>query len=180
MHGGDEGLACAPGGVGEDPEDLLGARGVEGGDGLVGDDDGGVLDEDARHGDALLLAAGEKAGAHAGPVGDADLVESRHAKMALPRPDQRDDGLGEAPAPEPPREDVVQRREIRHEVELLVDHADLLGELAPRTQAGEVLAPQADGSLARRDLAGDHGQQRRLAAAAGAEERNRLALLDAE
>ena len=106
-----------------------GARGVEGGDGLVGDDDGGVLDEHAGHGDALLLAAGEEAGADAGAVGDADPVEGRHAEMPLPRPDEGDDGLGEAPASQPSRQDVVQSGEVGDEVELLVDHADLFGKL---------------------------------------------------
>ena len=74
----------------------------------------------------------------------------------------------------------MQRRQVGDEVELLVDHADLFGKLPPRAQAGEVLAAQPHRSLARGDLAGDHGEQGRFAAAAGPQERDGIALLNAE
>ncbi len=50
-------------------------RGVEGGEGLVEEDDLGLRGEGAGQGDALLLAAGELMGVAAGQAGQADQFE---------------------------------------------------------------------------------------------------------
>ncbi|MGX1273645.1 hypothetical protein RKD18_006839 [Streptomyces phaeoluteigriseus] len=61
--------------VPDDGEDLADEFGVEGGGGLVEEDDAGAEGEGARDGDALLLAAGELPGVGVGLVGEADAVE---------------------------------------------------------------------------------------------------------
>ena len=53
----DEGLAETVAEVEEELVELLLVMRVERAGGLVGEDDGGVVDEGAGHGDALLLAA---------------------------------------------------------------------------------------------------------------------------
>ena len=58
-----DGLVQLAAGLAEHVQDGVGVFGVEVAGGLVGEDDGGAVDEGAGDGDALLLAAGELVGA---------------------------------------------------------------------------------------------------------------------
>ena len=72
----DEGDAEVAAQVGEELDDLGLDRDVEGGDGLVGDDELGLQGEGAGDGDALALAAGELVRVALGVLGgEADLGE---------------------------------------------------------------------------------------------------------
>ena len=61
---------------------LLGERGVEVAGGLVGQQDGGVVDQRARDGHALLLAAGEPARQRVRLVRQAHLLEQLAGALA--------------------------------------------------------------------------------------------------
>jgi hypothetical protein len=99
----------------EEEEDLLAGGAVEVAGGLVGEEDGGLIDESAGQGAALLLAAGEFAGAMLAAGGEADAVEGlRYAAAAL----------GAVNFGEAERElDVFFEGHAREEIERLEDHA---------------------------------------------------------
>jgi hypothetical protein len=69
-----------------------------------------------RH--ALLLAARELAGIFAGLLGDADALQQLDRGLLGPR-------LRPAAHPDRRQRDVLQHRQVREQVELLEDHADL-------------------------------------------------------
>ncbi len=85
---------------------------------LVGEDQRGVGDDRARHGDALLLAAGELGRVMAGAVEDADGVERGAGALAARLAGQA--GVGEREL------DLGERAHPRDEVEGLEDEADLV------------------------------------------------------
>ena len=62
--------------------ELRGVFSVEIGSGLVGQHQRGTMDDGARHGDALALAAGEQIGAMTGAIGEAHAIESRRHPLA--------------------------------------------------------------------------------------------------
>ena len=116
----------------EELQDLGLDRDVEGGGGLVGDDDVGLHRQ--RHGDhhALALAAGELVGVfgeRGGGVGDADAAnEVEGAGGGLRRGDAVDaHDLAELPADGPDRVEVAERVLEDHCDALAVDAAALVG-----------------------------------------------------
>ena len=78
----------------------------------------GLHGEGAGDGDALLLAAGELAGVLVGLLGDADAFQQLHG-VGL------DLGAGAMAHANRGEGDVLHGRQMREEVELLEDHADL-------------------------------------------------------
>ena len=155
------------------------SSGIERRDRLVGQDRGRVLHERARDRDALLLAAGELAGAAAQLFGDPDGLERRARFRVLRRIrcDQEAQRVQRAPPPERARHDVLRHGEAVDEVVLLRD------ERQPRAQPAQFAAARRsdvdafDVECARRDRYGavERTQQRRLAAAARPDERDALA-----
>ena len=119
----------------EEGHDLVAGLGVEVSGGLVGEDDGGVVDQGAGDGDALALAAGELVGLvhHAGAEVDG-LEDFLGAGDAL--------GGGGAVVDEG-QLDVVQGGGAGEQVEGLEDEADFLvadaGELVV-VELGDVVA----------------------------------------
>ena len=119
----------------EEGHDLVAGFGVEVSGGLVGEDDGGVVDQGAGDGDALALAAGELIGLvhHAGAEADA-LEDFLGAGDAL--------GGGGAVVDER-QLDVMQRGGAGQQVEGLEDEADFLvadaGELVV-VERGDIVA----------------------------------------
>ena len=111
----DDGVAVAVEVLEELGDDLL-VGGVEVAGGLVGEQDGWVVDEGAGDADALLFAAGELAGQVLGAGGEADAFEGG-AGFGLVG--HGVEVLGE--------HDVLERREVGDQVELLEDEADLVG-----------------------------------------------------
>ena len=142
---------------------------VERGERLVEQQHVGLVDEGARDRHPLLLASADLR--RLLPRLGLELGEGEHAPDllvdALPRPagDARAEG------------DVLAHREVREEGVALEDRVDLA---AVRRQRGDVLAVQEDAPGVGRLEAGQHAQQRRLAAAARPEQREELALLDPE
>src|SRR3954471_13274201 len=142
--------------------------------GLVGDHDLRVVDERARDGRALLLAAGE-------------LVR---VLLRLPRQaDQRKRAGDGRPDPAPRRArdlerepDVLADGLARQQLEVLEDDADLPPHhrhLAPR-QAGDVVAVEGDRALRRQLVADEQLHERRLAGARRADEEHEVTLRDDE
>ena len=159
----------------EEGHDLVAGLGVEVSGGLVGEDDGGVVDEGAGDGDALALAAGELVGLvhHAGAEVDA-LEHGLGAGDAL--------GGGGAVVDEG-QLDVVQRGGAGEQVEGLEDEADLLvadaGELVV-VELGDVVAVEPVLALGGRVEAADEVHQRGFAGAGGAHDGDVLVVADAE
>ena len=87
----DDGLAEVVHGAAQQPEDLAAGLRVEVARRLVAEDDGGPRDERARHGDALLLAAGHLGRAVRAPVAEPDGVDraSRATRGRGARPPMR-------------------------------------------------------------------------------------------
>src|SRR5712671_7549146 len=99
----------------EEEEDLLAGGGVEIAGGLIGEEDGGLIYESAGEGAALLLAAGEFAGAMVMAGAEADAVEGLRDAMAA---------LGAVDFGEAEREfDVFREGHAGEEIEGLEDHA---------------------------------------------------------
>ncbi len=128
----------------EEGHDLVAGLGVEVSGGLVGEDDGGAVDEGAGDGDALALAAGELVGLvhHAGAEVDG-LEDGLGAGGAL--------GGGGAVVDEG-QLDVVERGGAGEEIEGLEDEADLLvanaGEFVV-VELGDVVAVEPVAALRR-------------------------------
>ena len=100
----------------DEPQDVPGGLGVQGGGGLVAQEDPGAGGQGAGDGHPLLLAAGELGGIRAGPAGQI------HELQQLPGPA---DGLPSGRARQLQGEaDVVQGRALHEQVEALKDHAD--------------------------------------------------------
>ena len=101
-----------------DVQHFLDHFGVQRRGGLVEEHDLGFHGEGAGDGDALLLPAGELAGVLVGLLRDADALQQLHG-VAL------DLGARAVPHADGGQRDVLHRRQVREEVELLEDHADL-------------------------------------------------------
>ena len=125
------------------------------------------------HRDALLLAARERGGEVLDPVAQPDVLERGPGHGVGVRP-ARDVG---------PEAHVLERREAGEQVEGLEDEGDGvppdLGELAPGHPL-ERLPGDRDPALRRRVERADEVEERRLAAARGAEDDDELAGTDAE
>jgi len=109
----------------EERHDLLAGAGVEIAGRLVGEDDGGIVDEGTRDGDALALAAGEFVRPVVDAVAEADVLQREH--RALPAFVGLHAGVDQREL------DVVERVGPREEIEGLEDESDFavpnLGEL---------------------------------------------------
>jgi hypothetical protein len=160
--------------------------GVERGDGFVGEDDLRALHERSRKRRALLLAARKRRGAFVGVFRNAHFgqrVERHRARVARKVSDQ-------PPPQRQPRERADQHvglhREPRDEVELLEHEADVAANAAHLAHDLAVLLDRAAhhgdlrGLCVTRREARDVAQQRRLARARRADERDHLAGLDAQ
>jgi hypothetical protein len=112
---------------------------------FVGDEDLGLADDRPGDGDALLLAAGQSRRASAGPVSQPDPGEHlAHRPL----------DLGLALAGDAQRQsDVVERRQVPDEAEVLEDDADPPAEAGQRVarRVRQLLAEQLD-AAARRAL----------------------------
>ena len=148
---------------------LLAELQVERAERLVEQEHARVHDERPRQGDALLLAAREHRRAVLVAAGELDELERlARALLALALSDL---ALLQAVG------DVVEDRHVREERVLLEDgvHVALVGR-----RARDVAAADQDLALVGLLEAGDHPQRRRLAAAARPEQRQELALVDAQ
>ena len=117
VGGEDEGEAEAAVEVAHQVDELGGVARVEVGGGLVGEHQGGTMDDGAGDGYALAFAAGEQVGPMAGAGGKADICEGfGNALAALARADALD---------EQRILDVFAGREDGDQVEGLKDEADL-------------------------------------------------------
>ncbi len=137
---------------------------VERAERLVEQEHGGPVDQRARQGDPLALAAGELGRAGLGALGEPDELE----RLADP---PRDLVLGDLAALQP-EGDVALDVEVAEERVALEDHVDVA--LVGRHLL-DGLALEQDASLGRDLEAGEHPQRRRLAAARRAEQREELA-----
>ena len=154
-------------------EQQAGALGVEGAGGLVGHDHGGVGDERAAGGNALLLAAGHLVGVLVEHLADGQARSHiLHAGRDLRRVHTGD---GERQG------DVLARRERIEQVGVLEDKAKLLAAELRKLgllHARHVLAVNADGAT-RGAIDGRHAvEQRRLARARGAHDADEFATVD--
>jgi hypothetical protein len=157
------------------PITYAGGVAVEGTGRLVGQQNRRPVDQGAGQGDALLLAAGQLAGAVVQPAAQADRLEHSPGGGAA---------LGGRPAGEHEGErDVLQGGLRRDEVERLEDHADdaeaEAGQLDGR-QAGEVVAGDREGAGGRAVEAAQEVEQGGLAGAGLAQEGDALAAGDLE
>ncbi len=116
----ENGLVELTAGVAEHVEYGVGVFGVEVTGGLVGEDNGGAVDEGAGDGDALLLSAGEFVGAVIEATGDAEqigeVVEQGAIESGLGRGAEVGDVVGDL--------DVAHGGEGGEQVETLEDEAD--------------------------------------------------------
>ena len=155
----------------EQRQDRGAGRAVEVARRLVGEHDRRPSDERARDRDPLPLAAGELRRPAVEPVAEPDRREQRLAACA------RRSATG-TPRVEQPVGDVLERRRVLGEEELLEDEADprraQRGELAVR-ELGDVEAGDRDPARGRAVERAHEVQQRRLAGAGGADDRDQLA-----
>ena len=79
----DDRLAEVVDGAAHELEDLAAGGRVEVAGRLVAEDDGGPRDERARHGDALLLAAGHLGGPVVAAIAEPDRVDERLEPVAI-------------------------------------------------------------------------------------------------
>ena len=102
----------------EEVHDLDRRLAVERAGGLVGEDQRRLVDERARDGHALLLTARELARQVPAAVGEPDALEDLARPGALLAPTASLDGQRQR--------DVLERRQVRHEVERLEDEPEVL------------------------------------------------------
>ena len=167
--GDDEGGAALGQGV-EGLLDLGLGDGVQGGGGLVQDQDGGILQEDPGDGHALLLAAGEE-GAALTDIGVEALGHSQDILVDLGLFRSLDDllhgGVGLAVA------DVLENG-VGKEEHILLDDADVLVD-GPLGHVPDVVAVELDGAVGDLIEPGDQLAEGGLAAAGGADDGDGLA-----
>ena len=151
--------------------DDRGSRGgVEVAGGLVGQQEGRGTDDRAGDGDALLLAAGELARPVVGAVCQPDALQ--RARRARPPLACRD------PAVQQARRDVVERAEPLQQEELLEHEADGTAAQrgqAPVTERRQVVPGHPHGARRRPVQRTREVEQRRLAGARRADQRDELA-----
>ena len=123
--------------IGEEINDAIAGGGIEVAGGLVGEEEAGAGDEGAGEGDALLLAAGEFAGAMGEAMGESDFVEGGGGagqRVAFAADEER-------------HGDVLLSGELGEERLNLPDEADVgvaeVGELIG-VELGEVLLVEED------------------------------------
>lgn len=167
----DDASAWGPGGGGEEIHDLVTGFAVECGGGFVGDEESGFVDEGAGDGDALLLAAGELAGAFAFATGETDAGEEGGGLVL---------GLATAGAVEEEGDrDVFDEVEGWDEVELLEDEADVAASEGGDAGGGQVIeagAEEVDLAFIPFEGACGDGEEGGLAATGGADEEVEFAL----
>ena len=158
----------------EHADDLLGVLGVEVAGRFVREQDGGLLDDGARDGDALLLTAGEFVREAARLLGEADEFErlghGRAHRAPTPAEDLEDE------------RDVLGDRLVLEQPEILEDDADVAAQrrhLAARHRH-EVSPGDVDLAGRRRHLVRHETHERALARAGLADEEDELSALDVE
>jgi hypothetical protein len=170
----DEGVAALVE-VAEDRHDHGLVDGVEVAGGLVGEDQRRLVDQGAGDGDALLLAARELARQVVEALAQPDAAQGLFGFTTV---GHAVDVLGQ--------HDVLQRGEIRDQVELLEDEADgalaVAGQLAGRHAGGTAEVHTADPHPARARTveAGEDVEKRGLAGAGRAGDGHPLALVDGQ
>jgi hypothetical protein len=159
----------------EEGHDLVAGLGVEVAGGLVGEDDGGLVDQGAGDGDALALAAGELVWFvhHAGA--EADGFEDVFGAGGA--------GGGGGAVVDKGKLDVVERGGAGEKVEGLEDEAYLFvadtGEFVV-VELGDVVAVEPVFALRGGVEAADEVHQRGFAGAGGSHDRDVLVVADAE
>ncbi len=155
--------------------DLDAGAGVEGGEGLVEEQQSGVRGERTGEGDTLGLAAGEGAGLGVGLLGEGEPLEPFTCPAAGA-------GLVLASGAEP-EGDVVERAEPGEEQVVLEHDADGAFGGGDEHVGGGVVehgAVELDAAVVERLEAGDDAQRGGLAGAVGPEQRDDLAVADVE
>ena len=159
----------------EEGHDLVAGLGVEVSGGLVGEDDGRVVDEGTGDGDALSLTAGELVGLvqHAGA--EVDVLEGGFgALFAL---------VGGGSVVDQGQLDVVERGGPGQQVEGLEDEADLLVTDASQlvvVELGDVVSVEPVLALRGRVEAADEVHQRGFSGAGGPHDGDVFVVADAE
>jgi hypothetical protein len=166
----DDGTVGMDGAAGEEVHHSLAARVVEGGGRLVADDEPRFVDERTGEGDALLLAAGECRRNCFGPVGEAERGEERSCSREglLQRLAGGEEGHRHVLGGGEGGEQVVL---LEQEAEVLApeEHALGVAEVVDRRTQHVELAPRTVQETSH------DGDERRLAATAGAHEKAQLA-----
>ena len=116
--------------AGQHVQNILGPSGVQRRYGLVGDYHLRVLHQQAGNRDPLLLPSGKPGRPLRGLFLYAYALQRLQRDVPLTGPDQRQQGLDQAPISQPTGQHVVENAELRHQVELLVDNAYKAGQFA--------------------------------------------------
>jgi hypothetical protein len=173
VRGDDDGRAARID-LAEEVHDFEGQVGVEIAGRLVGQDELRLVDERARDRDALLLATGQffRIGIH--PVLQAHPLQHLERLALLHREVDAEDAHHER--------DVLEDREARDQAEVLEDESDgaAVALNLRRAEVLEVAAGDLQIAFARQILAQQQPEQGRLAGAAGAGEKEELALVDGQ
>ena len=159
--------------VAHEVEHLADHLGVERGGRLVEEHDLGRHGERAHDGDTLLLAAGEHRGILVCLVGKADALKQRHGLRVGLR-------LGLEAQLDGCEGDVLLDRHMREEVEVLEHHAHLAAvevQVDLLAVEGDILEVNGAGGRLLEEV--QAAQQRRFAAAGGADDGHDLALFHA-
>jgi hypothetical protein len=164
-------------------EDETRGGGVYRGDGLVGEEQFRRVEEGAGDGDALLLAARELVHATVELVADAQVVEDGVDGGAVGggQVDEVGERAPERHAPQPAVQYVLHDGHAGHEVVLLVDERQPPSQPPQIAAAGALhrLAEHGEVAGGRPQGAHEQAEERRLAAAAWAEQAHELAGFDA-
>ncbi|GAV35843.1 hypothetical protein ROTAS13_03522 [Roseomonas sp. TAS13] len=148
----------------QERQDLRLARGIQRGQGLVHQQQAGARQQGTAQGDTLPLAAGQRGGAAAQQMADA---EQRHHLLET-------GSVHAARCPAQPVAQVGVHRKMREEPRILEDHAAaplFRRQHAPRRAVEQHHAIQRDPPFPRAQQPGHRGEQGGLAAARGAEDR---------
>jgi hypothetical protein len=159
----------------EEGHDLDGGFGVEVAGGLIGEDDGGLVDEGAGDGDALALAAGEFVGLMVHALAEVDGFEDELGAG---------DAFGGGGSVVDEGElNVMQSGGAGEQVEGLEDETDLLvadaGELVV-VELGDVVAVEPVAALGGAVEAADEVHERGFAGAGGTHDGDVLVVADAD
>ena len=111
-------------------EDRVGQDRVERGDRLIGQDQLGLLHQGAGDAHPLLLAAGERVGAHVRLVGQPDLLQAGHGPLVVVGGEVVEQAQERVDVAQAAGQDIGHHRRALDQVELLEDHADLAADLA--------------------------------------------------
>ena len=170
--------------VGEQVHDAAGRGRIERGDRLVRDQQFGPLHQRTRDGRALLLAAGQFAGALERMFGDADARQRLHGHAFVGLAELTKSSAQDRQPAQQSEADVGQQRKPRHKIELLEDHADARAQAAILVEAAVPLdrlahhfdsAGSAIAATVDRRQPGNRTNQCRLARAGCADQRDHFA-----